>query len=242
MQRNAMQAQEYLAVLEAHGEQALAAYQAELLTWEEVKALTGEDTVGLPLGYRSHSASGGLPQAPLAAAEHMGTVTAAKDRLLLKMGGGEESSGAQSLVNRSEVVVGHAAGNCTASEHASKPKLDGSNSALPIHSRDGSSVSDPTANRVFAKSAGMHIHPAAPVLTRKQLLQEIVSRDTGSIKSGYDDTWRCEIGGSTLSASQRVAGANNAGSDTSETPGASDDGSACVVGSLCHGIELDELD
>lgn len=52
---NCLQAHEYLDVLERHGPDALGAYEAEPLTWPEVRALTGPGTVGLPLEYDASS-------------------------------------------------------------------------------------------------------------------------------------------------------------------------------------------
>lgn len=51
-----LQAEEYQSVLRECGEEYLLEYQGEALSWEEVKALTGGDAVGLPIGYDAAAA------------------------------------------------------------------------------------------------------------------------------------------------------------------------------------------
>lgn len=45
-----MQVERVLGVYQEKGEEYLETYRVPLLSWEEVKALKGPDTVGLPLG------------------------------------------------------------------------------------------------------------------------------------------------------------------------------------------------
>jgi hypothetical protein len=63
-----MQVLELLDVLEHEGAEALAAFKPQPLSWEEVQALAGPGTVGLPLGYEP----GGVGGRPLG---HTATLT-----------------------------------------------------------------------------------------------------------------------------------------------------------------------
>lgn len=134
------QALEYTSVLAQSGAAGLASYAAESLSWEEVKALRGPDTVGLPLGYAA------LP-APSPAGGAGRTLTALPAVLTLTDSGGMAASGSSALpaagatASLSGAVgdapsAGKALGGMTADEAASQMEASAGKGALVTAQQD----------------------------------------------------------------------------------------------------------